>query len=53
VVWLGQVHIKGSASQVELDQEFGVHILLSAGKITRGKAYLSWREALDAAGLME
>jgi ketosteroid isomerase-like protein len=53
VVWLGRVHIKGSASHVELDQEFGVHCVLNDGKITRAKAFLSWREALEAAGLSE
>jgi ketosteroid isomerase-like protein len=53
LVWLGQVHIKGSASQVELDQEFGIHSLVRGGKIVRAKAFLSWREALEAAGLRE
>jgi ketosteroid isomerase-like protein len=53
VVWLGHVRMKGSASQVELDQEFANHIELRDGKIVRAKAYLSWEEALEAAGLRE
>jgi ketosteroid isomerase-like protein len=51
VVWLGQVHVEGSASHVELDQEFGVHCLVREGKVVRAKAFLSWKEALEAAGL--
>jgi ketosteroid isomerase-like protein len=53
VVWLGRVHIKGGASQVELDQEFGIYSVMAAGKIKGAKAFLSWTEALEAAGLPE
>jgi ketosteroid isomerase-like protein len=53
VVWLGHVHIKGGASHVELDQEFGIHSVLRDEKIARAKAFLSWKEALEAAGLSE
>jgi len=51
VVWLGHVHVKGSASLVELDQEFGVHSVVRDRMIARAEAFLSWGEALAAAGL--
>ncbi len=35
VLWLGRVKMRGSASQVELDQEFAVHSLVRTGKVTR------------------
>jgi hypothetical protein len=53
LVWLGRVHMKGSASQVELDQEFGIHFLLHDGKVVRAKAFPSEKHALQAAGLRE
>jgi ketosteroid isomerase-like protein len=53
VLWLGQVRATGSASRVELDQEFANHIELRGGKIVRVRAYLSWEEGLEAAGLRE
>jgi ketosteroid isomerase-like protein len=53
VLWLGSVHIKGSGSQVELDQEFAIHLVLRDGQILRAKAMLSWQEGLEAAGLWE
>jgi ketosteroid isomerase-like protein len=43
--------IKGSDSWVE--QPVGVLFEVCGGKITRWCAYLSWEEALDAAGLAE
>jgi ketosteroid isomerase-like protein len=43
--------IKGSDSWVE--HRVGVLHELRDGKITRWRAYLSWEEALDAAGLAE
>ena len=43
--------MRGGTSHVELDQEFALHSLLSDGKVIRVQAFLSWREALEAAGL--
>jgi ketosteroid isomerase-like protein len=53
VVWLGRVHMKGSASNVELDQEFGLDCSLPDGKVVRATAFLSWQDALEAVGLPE
>jgi len=50
VLWLGRVKMRGSASQVELDQEFAVHSLVRDGKVTRTLTFLSWQEALEAVG---
>jgi ketosteroid isomerase-like protein len=51
VLWLGHVKMRGGTSHVELDQEFALHSVLGDGKFIRVQAFLSWREALDAAGL--
>jgi ketosteroid isomerase-like protein len=48
VLWLGHVNMRGGTSHVELDQEFALHSLLSDGKLIRVRAFLSWREALEA-----
>jgi ketosteroid isomerase-like protein len=53
VLWLGRVKMRGSASQVELDQEFAIHTLVRDGKVVMVRAFLAWPEALDAAGLSE
>jgi hypothetical protein len=53
VLWLGHVKMRGGTSHVELDQEFAVHSLLSDRKVIRVQSFLSWREALEAAGLAE
>ncbi len=53
VLWLGRVKMRGSASQVELDQEFAVHSLVRTGKVTRTLTFLSWQEAFEALGLAE
>jgi ketosteroid isomerase-like protein len=53
VLWLGRVQLKGSASHVELDQEFAVHFVLRNGEAQRIKAFPTWQEALKAAGLSE
>jgi ketosteroid isomerase-like protein len=53
VLWLGHVKMRGGTSHVELDQEFALHSLLRDGKFIRVQAFLSWREALEAAGLAE
>ena len=52
-LWLGRSHLRGGASQVELDQEFAVHLLIDGGKIARIQGFSEWREALEAAGLEE
>ena len=51
VLWLGHVKMRGSASQVELDQEFAVHGLVRDGKFIRVLTFLSCQEALKAVGL--
>src|SRR5438445_10756595 len=48
VLWLGRVKMRGSASQVELDQELAAHWVVRDGKFTRLQAFLSWQEALEA-----
>jgi ketosteroid isomerase-like protein len=53
VLWLGHVGLRGGGSQVELQQEFANLAELRDGKIVRGRAYLSWAEGLEAAGLSE
>jgi len=52
-LWLGRVKLRGSASHVELDQEFAAYSLVSDGKVIRIQTFFSWKEALDAAGLRE
>ncbi len=53
VLWLGRVQIRGSTSQIELDQEFANHLLLRDGKIARAEGFLSWQAGIQAAGLAE
>ena len=53
VLWLGQVKMRGRASQVELDEEFAAHWVVRDGKLIRIQAFLSWQDALDAVGLTE
>jgi uncharacterized protein len=53
VVWLGRARMKGSSSRVEFDQPFAVHFQVRDGKIVRFRGFLSWEEALEAAGLSE
>jgi ketosteroid isomerase-like protein len=53
VLWLGHVHMRGSASDLVLDQEFANNFLVRDGLIARIRAFLSWVEALEAAGLSE
>jgi ketosteroid isomerase-like protein len=53
VLWLGRVKMRGSASHVELDQEFAVHGVVRNDKFTRVLTFLSWQEALEAVGLQE
>ena len=53
VLWLGRVKMRGSASHVELDQEFAALIRLREGQVVTVRAFLVWREALEAVGLSE
>jgi ketosteroid isomerase-like protein len=53
VLWMGRMKLKGGASHVELDQEFAIRFSVRGGEIARGKAFLSWQEALDDDGLRE
>ena len=53
VLWLGRAHLKGGASQLELDQEFAVRITIDGAKIVRIKGFRTWDEAIEAAGLPE
>ena len=52
-LWLGRVHMRGSASGVELDQEFAIHSVVRDGKIAMVHTFLLWQEALKAVGLEE
>jgi hypothetical protein len=51
VLWLGRVKMKGAASHLELDQEFAIRAVLRGDKVVSVKAFLSWRDALQAVGL--
>ena len=53
VLWLGHVKMRGSASQIDLDQEFAFHTRLQDGKVIAVRSFLRWREALEAVGLSE
>jgi ketosteroid isomerase-like protein len=53
VLWLGRVKMRGSASHLELDQEFAAYSQLSDGKVIRIQTFFSWTEAREAAGLRE
>ena len=53
VLWLGRVKMRGGASQLDLDQEFAVHSRLQDGQVITVRAFLGWREALEAVGLRE
>ena len=53
VVWLGQARMKGGASHVDFEQPFAIHFLVRGGKITRFRGFVTWREALEAAGLQQ
>jgi ketosteroid isomerase-like protein len=53
VLWMGRMQLRGGASHVELDQEFAIRYWVRDGEIARGKAFLSWQEALEDDGLQE
>jgi ketosteroid isomerase-like protein len=50
-LWLGRVKMRGSASGLELDQEFAIHSVVRDGKFILIHTFLSWREGLAAVGL--
>ena len=52
-LWLGRIKMHGSASGVELDQEFAVHGVVRDGKFILIHTFLSCQEALEAVGLPE
>ena len=53
VLWLGRVRMQGSASHIDLDQEFAVHTRLQDGLVTSVRSFLVWQEAVEAVGLKE
>jgi len=53
VLWLGSAKLRGSASHIDLDQEFAIHFLVRDGKFVRVHAFLTWTEALEAVGVRE
>lgn len=53
VLWLGRVQMRGTASGVELDQEFAVLGVMRGGKLIQVHTFVTRREALDAVGLAE
>src|SRR4029079_14327402 len=53
VLWLGRVKMRGSASHIDLDQEFAAHIRLQDGQVISVRSFLTWQEALEAVGLSE
>ena len=53
VLWLGRVRMRGSASHIDLDQEFAAHFRLRDRRVITVRAFLAWPEALEAAGLSE
>jgi ketosteroid isomerase-like protein len=50
-LWLGRVMMRGSASGVELDQEFAIHAVVRDGRFSRVHTFLSWKEGLETVGL--
>ena len=54
ILWLGRARMRGSdATHVEFDQEFAVHLWVRDDKIVRIQGFLTWHEALEAAGLRD
>ena len=51
VLWLGRAKVRGTASHVELDQEYAVRCVLRDGKIVTIQGFLGWSDALKAVGL--
>ncbi len=53
VLWLGSARMRGEASRVDFDQPFAIYFLMRGGKIIRFRGFVSWQQALEAAGLSE
>jgi ketosteroid isomerase-like protein len=53
VLWLGHVKLKGSASHLQLEQEFAVLAELGGGSVTSVRTFLERAQALAAVGLRE
>jgi ketosteroid isomerase-like protein len=53
VLWLGRIYLKGSGSQLELEQEFAQLFLVRDGQVVQSRAFLTWSDGLEAAGLQE
>ena len=45
--------MRGATSQVDFEQPFAVRFLVRGGKVIRFRGFLTWQEALEAAGLSE
>jgi ketosteroid isomerase-like protein len=50
VLWLGRVHMRGGASQVEITQEAANLLEFDGEKIVRVRGFRSWQDAIEAAG---
>jgi ketosteroid isomerase-like protein len=50
VLWLGRVHMRGGASQVEMVQEAANLLVFEDDKVVRVQGFRSWQDALAAAG---
>ena len=50
VLWLGRVHMRGAASQVELVHEAANLLDFAGDKVVRVRGFRSWQEAVEAAG---
>ena len=50
VLWLGRVHMRGGASQLELVQEAANLLDFAGEQVVRVRGFRSWQEALEAAG---
>jgi ketosteroid isomerase-like protein len=50
VLWLGRVHVRGGASQVELVQEAANLLVFEDDKVVRVQGFRSWQDALAATG---
>jgi ketosteroid isomerase-like protein len=53
VLMFGQIHARGRESGLELDSPTGWVLALRDGKIVKAEGFMSWAEALLAAGLSE
>ena len=50
VIWLGRAKARGTASHVELDQEYALRFVLRDGKVVTIQGFLGWSDALKAVG---